>query len=175
MTHSAPAAEASLQWDSDVLPVRKSLEFSNGFTPSHHNAPRGRRTLRDIPLLRVQRGRRPLRAEGRQSRPSGPKTLSIPQRMKQRDLKNPSCRISSEMRRENAVRFSNLRQEKGCALLLNPKDSSALWRKRGALFCVKTDFLKKFTILRIPGRVSTPGDTGRSPGYPHRIFPYPFG
>jgi len=35
------------------------------------------------------------------------------------------CRISSEMRHENAARFSNLRQEKGCALFLNPKHSSS--------------------------------------------------
>ena len=36
------------------------------------------------------------------------------------------------MRHENAARFSNLRQEKGCALLLNPKDSSSQgWRKGG--------------------------------------------
>jgi len=41
------------------------------------------------------------------------------------------CRISSEMRHENAARFSNLRQEKGCALLLNPKDSSNLVAQEG--------------------------------------------
>jgi hypothetical protein len=39
-----------------------------------------------------------------------------PLRMKQRDLKNPSCRISYEMR-----------QEKDHVLLLNPKGSSTWW------------------------------------------------